>query len=195
MRYSGKEARQYLETKISELQIDTCFKKNPAYNSIITEIKDLICNESEGQIIVNEEGDKKTSFVWISSSGEKYSMSISCSNPQTFSHILTKEKKQSFIDSNHPDVKIKKVVEKVTTIDEKGNLTLTTNESIVDNMNCYNSRNCNEYTISERKCYTANGVLDSKETKRFPKFKLDTDFNSADINSMLFISRQAFNGF
>ena len=145
--------------------------------------------EAAEAVTVKEENGN-ISFDWTSPVGDKYSMSISSSSPETFRCVRTEEKK-SFIDTNGQSIKRKNVVEEVATIDKSGSITLTTNSSIVDNIDCRIGK-CNNYTWSEKKCYTSNGVMRDREYKSFAKGELSVDFDRAEIDSMLFIPRQAF---
>lgn len=43
-----------------------------------------------------------------------------------------------------------------------------------------------------KKCYTSNGVMRDREYKSFARGELSVDFDRAEIDSMLFIPRQAF---
>lgn len=193
MYYSVKELRDKLIERVIGLGVDKSFLENPAFASAISQIDSLIGQmnmfEAAETVTVKEENGN-ISFNWTSPVGDKYSMSISSSSPETFRCVRTEEKK-SFIDTNGQSIKRKNVVEEVATIDKSGSITLTTNSSIVDNIDCRIGK-CNNYTWSEKKCYTSNGVMRDREYKSFAREELPVDFDRAEINSMLFIPRQAF---
>lgn len=193
MYYSVKELRDKLIERVIGLGVDKSFLENPAFASAISQIDSLIGQmnmfEAAEAVTVKEENGN-ISFDWTSPVGDKYSMSISSSSPETFRCVRTEEKK-SFIDTNGQSIKRKNVVEEVATIDKSGSITLTTNSSIVDNIDCRIGK-CNNYTWSEKKCYTSNGVMRDREYKSFAKGELSVDFDRAEIDSMLFIPRQAF---
>lgn len=193
MYYSVKELRDKLIERVIGLGVDKSFLENPAFASAISQIDNLIGQmnmfEAAEAVTVKEENGN-ISFDWTSPVGDKYSMSISSSSPETFRCVRTEEKK-SFIDTNRQSIKRKNVVEEVATIDKSGSITLTTNSSIVDNIDCRIGK-CNNYTWSEKKCYTSNGVMRDREYKSFARGELSVDFDRAEIDSMLFIPRQAF---
>lgn len=193
MYYSVKELRDKLIERVIGLGVDKSFLENPAFASAISQIDNLIGQmnmfEAAEAVTVKEENGN-ISFDWTSPVGDKYSMSISSSSPETFRCVRTEEKK-SFIDTNGQSIKRKNVVEEVATIDKFGSITLTTNGSIVDNIDCKIGK-CNNSTWSEKKCYTSNGVMRDREYKSFAREELPVDFDRAEINSMLFIPRQAF---
>ena len=87
--------------------------------------------------------------------------------------------------------KQKNVVKKVASINEHGFITITTNGSIVNNNDCEINK-CNNYTWSDKKYYTPDGVMRDREYKHFKKSELTVDFNNATIDSILYIPRQAF---
>lgn len=193
MYYSVKELRDKLIERVIGLGVDKSFLENPAFASAISQIDNLIGQmnmfEAAEAVTVKEENGN-ISFDWTSPVGDKYSMSISSSSPETFRCVRTEEKK-SFIDTNGQSIKRKNVVEEVATIDKSGSITLTTNSSIVDNIDCRIGK-CNNYTWSEKKCYTSNGVMRDREYKSFARGELSVDFDRAEIDSMLFIPRQEF---
>lgn len=193
MYYSVKELRDKLIERVIGLGVDKSFLENPAFASAISQIDSLIGQmnmfEAAEAVTVKEENGN-ISFDWTSPVGDKYSMSISSSSPETFRCVRTEEKK-SFIYTNGQSIKRKNVVEEVATIDKFGSITLTTNGSIVDNIDCKIGK-CNNYTWSEKKCYTSNGVMRDREYKSFARGELSVDFDRAEIDSMLFIPRQAF---
>lgn len=193
MYYSVKELRDKLIERVIGLGVDKSFLENPAFASAISQIDSLIGQmnmfEAAEAVTVKEENGN-ISFDWTSPVGDKYSMSISSSSPETFRCVRTEENK-SFIDTNGQNIRQKNVIEEVATIDKSGSITLTTNSSIVDNIDCRIGK-CNNYTWSEKKCYTSNGVMRDREYKSFARGELSVDFDRAEIDSMLFIPRQAF---
>lgn len=193
MYYSVKELRGKLIERVIGLGVDKSFLENPAFASAISQIDSLIGQmnmfEAAETVTVKEENGN-ISFNWTSPVGDKYSMSISSSSPETFRCVRTEENK-SFIDTNGQNIRQKNVIEEVATIDKSGSITLTTNSSIVDNIDCRIGK-CNNYTWSEKKCYTSNGVMRDREYKSFARGELSVDFDRAEIDSMLFIPRQAF---
>lgn len=193
MYYSVKELRDKLIERVIGLGVDKSFLENPAFASAISQIDNLIGQmnmfEAAEAVTVKEENGN-ISFDWTSPVGDKYSMSISSSSPETFRCVRTEENK-SFIDTNGQNIRQKNVIEEVATIDKFGSITLTTNGSIVDNIDCKIGK-CNNYTWSEKKCYTSNGVMRDREYKSFARGELSVDFDRAEIDSMLFIPRQAF---
>ena len=194
MNYSVRELIEKLEEKISGLGIDPKFKENPAYASAIAELKRLISqmNMFEAAEIVSVKDEKsKISFDWTSNSGAKYSINISSSSPETFKCIKTEEKK-SFVSTNGQAFREKNVVEEVTTIDKSGIITLTTNGSIVDNIDC-SAGKCHNSTWAEKKRYSSKGVMIDREYKGFTRGELTENFDRTRIDSMLYIPRQAFN--
>lgn len=193
MYYSVKELRDKLSERVIGLGIDKSFLENPAFASAISQIDSLIGQmnmfEAAEAVTVKEENGN-ISFDWTSSVGDKYSMSISSSSPETFRCVRTEEKK-SFIGTNGQSIREKNVVEEVATIDKSGFITLTTNGSMVDNIDCGMDK-CNNSTWSEKKYYTSNGVMRDREYKSFTRGELSENFDRTRIDSMLFIPRQAF---
>lgn len=193
MYYTVEELRNKLSEHIIGLGIDKSFLENPAFASAISQIDSLISqmgmSESIRTITAKEENGE-ISFDWVSSDGVKYSMSIWSSSPKTFRCVRTKEEKP-FIGLNGQSIREKNVIEEVATIDEYGFITLTTNGSRVNNIDCKMDE-CNNSTWSEKKYYTSNGVMRDREYKSFSKGKLSKNFDRTSIDSMLNIPRQAF---
>ncbi len=193
MYYSVKELRDKLSERVIGLGIDKSFLENPAFASAISQIDSLIGQmnmfEAAEAVTVKEENGN-ISFDWTSSVGDKYSMSISSSSPETFRCVRTEEKKP-FVGTNGQSIRQKNVVEEVATIDKSGFITLTTNGSMVDNIDCGMGK-CNNSTWSEKKYYTPNGIMRDREYKNFTRGELSEDFDRTRIDSMLFIPRQAF---
>lgn len=193
MHYSVKELRDKLSERVIGLGIDKSFLENPAFASAISQIDSLIGQmnmfEAAEAVTVKEENGN-ISFDWTSSVGDKYSMSISSSSPETFRCVRTEEKKP-FVGTNGQSIRQKNVVEEVATIDKSGFITLTTNGSMVDNIDCGMGK-CNNSTWSEKKYYTSNGVMRDREYKNFTRGELSEDFDRTRIDSMLYIPRQAF---
>jgi len=193
MNYSVKELREKLEEKIYGLGIDSRFRENPAYASALASIENLISQmnmfEASESVTVREE-EGMISFNWTSMTGDAYSICISSFSPETFKCIRIEEKKP-FIGVNGQTIREKNVVEEVVTIDKSGFITLTTNGSMVDNIDCGLGK-CNDFGWAEKKYYTPNGVMRDREYKRFPKAELMEDFDNAKIDSMLYVPRQAF---
>lgn len=193
MYYSVKELRDKLSERVIGLGIDKSFLENPAFASAISQIDSLIGQmnmfEAAEAVTVKEENGN-ISFDWTSSVGDKYSMSISSSSPETFRCVRTEEKKP-FVGTNGQSIRQKNVVEEVATIDKSGFITLTTNGSMVDNIDCGMGK-CNNSTWSEKKYYTSNGIMRDREYKNFTRGELSEDFDRTRIDSMLYIPRQAF---
>ena len=195
--YNVKELEEKITEKIIGLGIDPKFKDNPAFAEAISEIKGMMSQMNMGeaaQAVTVKEENNVISFSWTSPVGEKNSMSISCSNPETFKSVKTEEKKP-FVATDGQTVRQKSVVEKVATIDNNNIITLTTNGSMIDDMNCGVGK-CNNTTWSERKLFSADGVMKERENKGFKPGELTENFDRANENTMLYIPRQAFdNGF
>lgn len=194
MYYSVKELRDKLEEKVAGLGINPKFKENPAYTSALESIDSLIgqMNMFEAaEAVTAREEQGNISFEWTSSVGEKYSMTISCPNPETFKCIRTEEIKP-FIGTNGQTIREKNVIEKVATIDKSsGFITLVTNGSMIDNVDCSIGKS-NNSTWAERKYYTADGIMRDREYKGFSRGELTEDFDRTRVDSMLYIPRQAF---
>lgn len=194
MDYSVKELMGNLEEKISGLGIDPKFKMNPAYASALAEIESLISqmNMFEVAEVVRVKGRTgNISFDWTSNAGEKYSMSISSSSPETFRCVRTEEN-QPWVGKNGQIIRRKNAIEIIVTIDKSGCITLTTNGSMVNNIGCDVGK-CNNATWAEEKHYTSNGIMRDREYKGFSQTLLTEDFDRVRLDSMLFIPRQAFN--
>lgn len=194
MYYKVNDLRNKLDEKILGLGIDTKFKETPAYESVLIEIDNLISQmnmfELSDKVTVYEEKGS-ISFNWDSPDGKKYSFNISCSNPETVRCIRTEEK-NSVVSTNGQVTREKNVIEKVASIDEtSGYVTLITNGSMIDNINCGIGK-CNNSTWSEKKYYDSNGVMINREYKGFSKGALTENFDNTRIDSMLYIPRGAF---
>lgn len=192
--YSVKELRDKIVEKVSGLGVDPKFRENPAYASAIAAIDNLIgqmnmFEEAENVPVQEENGN--LSFSWTSPVGEKYSMSISCSNPESFRCVRTEEKRP-YVGTNGQTVREKSIVEKVATIDKtSGFMTLDTNGAVLDNIDCSVGK-CNNSIWAEKSSYTSNGIMDKKEYKGFPREELSEDFDRARIDSALYVPRKAF---
>ena len=193
MNYSVKELRENLLERILGLGIDTKFLENPVFPVIISYIDSLIrimnMFEVEDIIIVREE-EGSISFKWPSNTGDKYTFTILSSDPGSFRCIKTEERKP-VVRTNGKLFKSRNIIEVVVTIDELGSVSLTTNCSMADNIDC-KSLECNNYTWSQRECYTSKGVMNAKGYKTYSRRKMAEDFDEATIASMLYIPRKAF---
>lgn len=193
MNYSVKELVEKISEHILELGIDKKFLENPAFSSAISQIVSLIneMNMAEAEKLVNvREKSGNISFEWTSTAGNKYSMNITSPKPEMFRCIRTEERKP-YIGTNGQNIREKRVIEEVANIDKYGFITLTTNSSMVDDIDCGIGK-CNNFTWSEKKYYTPDGVMAEREEKTFTRGELSEDFDRTRIDSMLYIPRQAF---
>lgn len=194
MDYSVKELREELDKKISTLGIDSKFKNNPAYVSALAQIESLISQmnmfQASESVMVKDDGSD-ISFNWVSETGVKYSMLISSFDSNAIRCIRTQEE-EPFFGMNGQTVRQKNVIEEVATFDEKNEtVTIMTNSSSVDNIDC-KVGTCNNTTWSEKKVYNSDGVMCEREYKGFKTGELTEAFDRTEINSMLYIPRQAF---
>lgn len=194
MNYSVQELKEKLAEKIFGLGLDPRFQENPAYTAALEGIESLISEmnmfEAAKDVTAKQDGGT-IFFTWTSTTDVKYTLSISSSSPETFSCIRTEER-SPFIGTNGQTIKEKNVIEKVATIDKSGFITLTTNGSMINNIDCGVGK-CNNSTWAEKKYYTSYGVMRDREYKGFSTGELTEDFDKAQIGSMLFVPRQAFN--
>lgn len=192
--YNVKELRERLQEKVSELGISPKFQENPAYISALREIDDLISGmnmfEDHDKVMVNTESGV-ISFSYSSPSGDKYSLSISSNSPETFKCIKTTEKKP-FVGTDGQTIEQKEALEVVTTISDKGFITIDQSYSSIDNVNCEQNM-CNNTISGERKSYSNNGLMMEREYRFLGTGTLTEDIRHASINSMLYLPRQAFN--
>lgn len=193
MNYSVEELRDKLAEKVSGLGINSKFKENPAYEEVISKIDNLISQmnmfEAAKDIIVTEKSHT-ISFAWNASDGRKYSMDISCPTPDTFSCTRVEEE-PTHTNMNGRSFRVKNIIEEVAMLDKSGCVTLRTNGSSIDDLNCGNSW-CNNITWSEKSEYDTYGVMSEREVKHFHMSELMQSFDNADINSILYIPRQAY---
>lgn len=196
--YSVSELRDKIVEKVSSLGISEKFKDNPAFSSVLAEFDSLIgtmniMSDSDKVMVTQEEG--RISFEYTSKAdGTKYSMDISCSNPDKFSCIKIVEKKP-WMSNSGSMVRQKEIIEKQVVISKKGFITLTTNSSGLDDIDCQRGK-CNNCVSSEQCDYTDSGVMMDREYKLYGVGPLDEDIAKAKVNSALLIAREAFgNGF
>lgn len=197
MYYNISELRANLGEKVEELGISPAFKENPAYDTAMNSIGNLI-----GAMNLPDQVQKMQvhldsgviSFACDLPSGEKYAMSIFCDDPTTFRCIRTQEK-ASYIGTGGVMYRCKDVIEEVVTIDEKsGYMTLTTNGALLyadDSM----KGECSNTTWSEKCDYTSDGIMERRDKKDFGTGKLSEYYNMAGVGSMLYIPRRAFEMF
>ena len=193
MGYSVRELKEKLDDKISSLGIDSRFKENPAYDSALKNIWNLISQMNmfeDAETVMVSETDRQISFNWISSDGAKYSISIFSVRPETFRCIMVEERKP-FIGTNGQIIRVKNAIEEVATIDKLGFVTLTTNGAMADNIDCGNEK-CNHSTWAERKYYTSEGVMGEREHKTFSRVELPKNFDMVGSDLLLAIPRGAF---
>lgn len=193
--YNVSELRSKLEEKLDGLGVSPKFKANPAYAELLSEIDGLISQmnmfESANDVMVTEESHV-VSFDWNARDGRKYSMKVSCINPEMVTCTRI-EDESTHIGNDGKSFGVKNVVEDVATIDKFGFVTLRTNGAIVDNIGCGNNW-CNNSTWSEKKYYTSDGVMRDREVKHFRRSDLMQSFDRANIHSILYVPRQAFDG-
>lgn len=197
MYYNLSELKANLGEKVEELGISPAFKENPAYDTAMNSIGNLI-----GAMNLPDQVQKMQvhldsgviSFACDLPSGEKYAMSIFCNDPTTFRCIRTQEK-APYIGIGGVMCRCKDVIEEVVTIDEKsGYMTLTTNGALLyadDSM----KGECRNTTWSEKCDYTSDGIMERREKKAFGTGKLSEYYNRAGVDSMLYIPRSAFGMF
>lgn len=188
MSYSVKELRENLAKKVYGLGINPKFKDNPAFASALAEIDSLISemnisNESDKVNVIEEKGS--ISFKWNSQFNEKYEMSISCSDPDTFKCTRFKESKkhtQSW----------KEAEEVVATIGEYGNITLFNNSGSVTTLENYNKdHKCMCFSSATRKEYSANGVMNEREYRNYTTEE-SQDFSRYNPDFILNTAREAY---
>lgn len=193
MDYSVWELQEKLDDKISKLGIDEKFKENPAYDSALSEIQEVITQmnipQENNEIIVSEKTGS-IAFEWTSEFGDSYSLRISSSKPNSFRCVQVEEQIPPE-DKKEQVIRKKVVVEKIATIDEAGNISLVTNGAVIHNINCPSGK-YNNSTWAEKKMYTSNGVMCNREYKSFPDAQLTGSLDEAIVDSLLFIPRQAF---
>jgi len=191
--YSVKELRDKLVEHVLGLGINSKFKENPAFSSVISQIDNLIAQmnmfEASEKVTADEENNRIT-FEWRSQTGEKYSMIISCPKPETIEAIKVEEK-TAFIGKNGKLIKEKNVIENIATLDKYGGINLISNSSTIDNVDCQIGK-CNNTTSSERKYYISKGIMTEREYKGFSTAELSVDLDKAKIDEMLIIPRNAF---
>lgn len=197
MYYNLSELKANLGEKVEELGISPAFKENPAYDTALNSINNLIVDMNlpyqvqEMHVSLNS---GVISFACDLPSGEKYAMSIFCNDPTTFRCIRTQEK-APYIGIGGVMCRCKDVIEEVVTIDEKsGYMTLTTNGALLyadDSM----KGECRNTTWSEKCDYTSDGIMERREKKAFGTGKLSEYYNRAGVDSMLYIPRSAFGMF
>lgn len=197
MYYNLSELKANLGEKVEELGISPAFKENPAYDTALNSIGNLIGDMNLPDQVKKMQVSLDSgviSFACDLPSGEKYAMSILCDDPTTFRCIRTQEK-ASYIGTGGVMYRCKDVIEEVVTIDEKsGYMTLTTNGALLyadDSM----KGECRNTTWSEECDYTSDGIMERRELKDFGTGKLSEDYNRAEVGSMLYIPRNAFGMF
>lgn len=135
------------------------------------------------EMINVKEENGNISFEWMSTYGNKYSMSITSLSPDAFRCIRTEEK---IYESG---IKEKIVTEVVTSFEEKGEITITSNNGSVDNADV-KSGECNIVTLSEKKYYNFYSVMSKREYKSLGKSELiNKTVETASINDILHMLR------
>lgn len=192
MTYRLDELMDNFEKKISGLGVDQKFRENPAYATALAQIKSLILGMNIGDetknVIVSEEKGNIT-FDW-KNNGDKHSINIMCSNPDTFGVIYVEDKKP-YINNEGNTVRNKNVIEKKATIDDAGFITLIENHGMVYN-NPSDISKCKNIVWAEKKYYRADGIMRDREFKDYGEGELTESFDNANVGSILYIPREAF---
>lgn len=193
--YSVKDLRENLAEKVFGLGIDPKFMENPAYASAIAGITDLILQMNmltqESESISAREEDGKISFGWESTNGHKYSMTISSSNPESFSCVRVEEGKP-YVNANGDNVREKNACELVASINRFGTMTLTEHRSYIINSN-YDNKISN-LSSADMKEYTPEGVMSKECAISLPDCELPLSFDHLSEDTMLQFARESFTG-
>ena len=194
MNYTASELYNKLDQKLTNLGVSPKFKENPAYQAVKDEIETMISqmnmgNDYETVMVREEEG--KLSFSYTTSTYDKYELTIVCPNPETINCIRTKIKKP-WRTGDGKIVNEKEAIEKEATISDKGFITIQTNISNIDDLDCENYV-YNNTGSAEKKVYTDKGVMYEREYRSLDLGPL-TNMNTVDVpvSSMLYYPREAF---
>lgn len=194
MAYNVKELRDNLVEKVIALGISEKFKDNPAFSAALTKIVVAISRMNMGvaeeNVQVNQK-DGKISFSWTSEIGYKYSMTIECHNPETFT-CTTIEEEPPYLGNNGQRIIEKTITEDIATINERsGFITLTTNGASINNVDCNNNQH-NTSTWATQAYYTPEGVMRDRKDKIFAEVpNMFGSIERAGIENLI-IPREAF---
>ncbi len=192
MKYSVKEFRDNLISKIFGLGVTKDFKNNPAFNSALMEIDVLLAQMNiftDDERIMVTESNGTISFVWETAYDVRYSVSLEAATDKTFRFVVVEDHKPS-LDKTGDFVRTKRVVEKVATITDANEVILTTNGSIVKNVN--KSQYSTVKVWVERKVYNGKGVMREREFRTYDEIPIKGHVEDISVPDALSIPRQAF---
>lgn len=192
MKYSVKEFRDNLISKIFGLGVTKDFKNNPAFNSALMEIDILLAQMNiftDAETVMVTEKNGTISFVWETAYDVRYSVSLEAVLDKTFRFVVVEEHKPS-LDKTGDFVKSKRVVEKVATITGANEVILTTNGSIVKNVN--ESQDSTVKVWVERKVYNSKGVMREREFRTYKEIPIRGHVEDISVDEALTIPRQVF---
>lgn len=193
--HNPKNLRKELKKYILNLGVDKRFLENPAFDSALAEIDSLISRmymfEASEQIGIKVD-DQKIDFEYVSPSLTKYTFTISCSNPNSFSCIRTEENKP-YLGTNGKWISEKSVTESVTTINNNGTIDININEAKATDFDCKKEQS-KIFSSAEKRHYSPNGVMISRTYKSFNEFLQPTELMHLSVSVMLNIPRLSFNG-
>lgn len=190
MEFSVAELKNNIDAKITMLGITNEFRENPAYITVISEIKRLLDQLNIDESTIVSIAGKTMFFNCLSASGSRFSVHISCAIPNNINFDIYEERpNQKIADQTfgeHDVVELLAVYDPILK-------TVSTymSGSTVDNMNC-EVNTCNNATWSERKEFNSYGIMMEREYKGFPRLLLSIDHNLITEALMLDTPRQAF---
>ena len=190
MEFSLAELKNNLDSKIVLLGMTDDFRSNPAYYTVLSEIKRLLDQLNVDESTVVRIAGKTIFFVCLSSSGSRFSATITCAIPNNLVFSVTEDRpNQKIEDKTFGERDIVELIAMYDPIFKS--ISTYMSGSTVDNLNC-EVNTCNNTSWSERKEFNAYGIMMEREYKGFPKVLLSVDKNLITEALMLDIPRQAF---
>ena len=188
-----EELRNNLKEHILNLGIDKKIMDNPAFLSAITRINSMIEQmniQDADKVVEVTENNGIISINWNSVTNDKYNMKIASSSPDSFYCVRTLEKNPR-LGNNGQMIHEKEVIENIIAMSNNGALTITSNSSIVNDINC-DSNTLNNTTFVETMYYTTEGVMSMRESKSFKTTPLIGSIDKIGTDAMLYTPRNEY---
>ena len=174
-----------LDGYVMELGLDPKYKESPAYKKVLAHVDMLISTiniDSLKDVSIRKD-DGIISFVYTDpTTRDKYKFELSV--PEKDELRCTRICESTNYNMGRTPVQKKSVVEVVSKIDSRGQITITTEVGQADSLDC-GFGNCNVWRYADRKIYDSYGVQESWEIESYPNYKANRDVSNIDTYAII----------
>ncbi len=191
MKYTVKELKSDILSKLISLGISPNYKDTPATSSALAEINSLLeslgTDDSIDEIEMNQDGNKLY-FAYRDESDVLYAIGLTVFDPNYFRCVYIKEEQKINLEAG-PYTK-RTAIEKDVVLEDNNYISIFTSGSAIDDLYC-DLNCCNNNVWSEFERYSSTGVMLTKEEINYGRAKLNENIHDASVSSMLYIPHKA----